>query len=175
MEIGILCYKHIGRDAESALIWICRLFCPRKTVRLQERQICHRRRHSMKKTLSTMDKNRFLILYGKLSDNVANDVKNNIMKYALRIYTRYPRNMWSESIKRKGCVKPCSEGHHWQNRPLWAIAFLTIFCHACLFRRELDHPVFNFMDFCKAVGLASNRQPGGLGPCIFISPSDWVS
>jgi hypothetical protein len=66
--------------------------------------------------------------------------------------------------------------HHWKNSPFGAIVFLRRFCQTCLFRPELDHPVFTFLDFAtviflqsKAVSLVSNPQPRGPGLCIYVA------
>jgi hypothetical protein len=118
-----------------------------------------------------------LMLYGKLPDNTADNVKNNTMRCALRI-TRYPLNMRSGSIKYKGCAKPWNKSrhHHWQNCHCLSHSLLWRFCHTCLFRRELDHAVFTSLDFATVFSLtkqvhhslAFNHQPGGPGLCIYI-------
>jgi hypothetical protein len=80
--------------------------------------------------------------------------------------------------------------HHWQNRPFSARFVYSWLCFSSfkafcvptfksLFSfpgyRELDHPVFNSLDFwtvfflqSKVISLASNPQPGGPGLCIHV-------
>jgi hypothetical protein len=41
--------------------------------------------------------------------------------------------------------------HLWQNSPFWAITFLRRFFQTCLFRRELDHPVFATLDLATVI------------------------
>jgi hypothetical protein len=65
---------------------------------------------------------------------------------------------------------------HWHNSPFWAIAFLRRFCqiasgfHFFGFRND------NICLQSKVVTLASNPQPGGPGPCIYVPPvTGWPS
>jgi hypothetical protein len=61
--------------------------------------------------------------------------------------------------------------HHWRNSPIWIIPFLRRFCQIWV---ELDHPVFTSSDFAKIffkekfLSPASNPQPGGPHPCIYV-------
>jgi hypothetical protein len=66
-----------------------------------------------------------------------------------------------------GCV--ISHHHHWQTSPFWATAFLREFCQIT--------SGFHFFGFrngnsfflqSKVVSPASNPQPGGPGPCIYV-------
>jgi hypothetical protein len=59
--------------------------------------------------------------------------------------------------------------HDWQNRTFWAIAFLRIFRHVCPFL-GIRLSAFHFFGFRKVVSLASNPQPGGAEPCIYVLP-----
>jgi hypothetical protein len=45
--------------------------------------------------------------------------------------------------------------HNWQKSPFWAIAFLRWSQLTCIFRRELEYPVFTSLDFATLIILQS--------------------
>jgi hypothetical protein len=71
-----------------------------------------------------------------------------------------------------------SSYYHHSHNIFWAIVFLKRFArlvHSWVCCHELGHPVFTSLGFAtifflesKVVSLASNPQPGGLGPCIYV-------
>jgi hypothetical protein len=62
--------------------------------------------------------------------------------------------------------------HRWQDSLFWALAFLRKFCQiASGFHFFGFHDKFFLL--IKVVSLASNRQTGGPGPCIY-APTDKV-
>jgi hypothetical protein len=70
---------------------------------------------------------------------------------------------------------------YWQNRPLWAIAFLRIFSQIRVFLVWIRPSSFQFFWFRnnflqkKVVSLASNPQPGVPGLCIRPPVTEWPS
>jgi hypothetical protein len=55
--------------------------------------------------------------------------------------------------------------HHWRQNSLFsAIVFLRRFCQTCLFRRELNHPVFTSLEFRNVIFLTDQ----GPGLCIYV-------
>jgi hypothetical protein len=66
-------------------------------------------------------------------------------------------------------------------QPFWAIAFLRRYCKSCLFRRELDHPVFASLNFAAVIFYRARLSALSPTPNLedqvsaFMSPSDKVA